>query len=303
MSGITELAELYSAIEESSRQSGVSFSREKVWPVLTAYQDAFADTVIAFRVETSTRHARDFDYRFMVSKDVDPYARAVSDGLTAPAEYPVGALLSDIADRFPIEKYALDFGVVGGFKKIYIFFPADEGQELSKLAALPSMPSSLREHLDVFTRRGLDARTSMVAIDYLHRTVNVYFSRFPAECLEPDSVRSLVRELGLPEPSEGLLEFARGAFAVYVTLSWDSPEVGRICFPVTTSDPLALPVRVEAEIEQFVKTVQHDTDDGRFVCAATLTGDEEYYKLQSYYQSRRKILDVLLPSASAAAEA
>src|SRR5215468_8574359 len=92
-------ADLYSAIEESAQLLEVACSRDKVWPVLTAYKDVLAQAVIAFRVSTGARHVGELDWRFTVPKGVDPYAIALSNGLTTETDHPVGALLSDIQGR------------------------------------------------------------------------------------------------------------------------------------------------------------------------------------------------------------
>ena len=294
MSGTTELAALYSAIEEASRLLDVDCSRDKVWPILSAYEAGLSQAVIAFRVATGAQHAGEFDYRFMTG--VDPYAIALANGFAAKTEHPVGTLLAELSARFPIDDYGADCGVVGGFKKTYAFFPADGMQRLSDLAGLPSMPGGVAANTDLFARYGLHDRTSLLGIDYRHRTVNLYFGEPPADCFEPGTIRSMVRDLGLPEPSERLVRLGRKAFGIYVTLNWDSPEIERICYAVMTPDPLALADEVDPRIERFVRSVQRDTADSRFVYAVTLADGEEYYKLQSYYQWQPQMLDVMLLS-------
>ncbi|MFI9583668.1 aromatic prenyltransferase [Streptomyces sp. NPDC052236] len=296
MSGTAEAAELYSAIEESARLLDVACSRDKVWPVLSAYEDAFAHpaTVVAFRVATGVRHVGELDCRFTTHpKDRDPYAFALSNGLTTQTNHPVGALLFDVQGRCPIDSYGIDFGVVGGFKKIYSFFTPDDLQGLSKLAGIPSMPRSLAENADFFTRHGLDDRVGVFGIDYPHRTVNVYFNEVPAECFEPKTILSMLREIGMAEPSEQLLQLGRAAFGLYVTLSWDSSKIERICFAVTTTDLTTLPVRIEPEIEQFVKSVPFGGADRKFVYGVASSPEGEYYKLESHYKWNSGAMDFI----------
>src|SRR5262245_53578440 len=114
MSRTTELADLYSAIEESARLLDISCSRGKVWPILAAYggaEDALVESVIAFRLATDARHAGELDCRFTIPKDVDPYALALSQGFIMETDRPVGTFLSDLRGRCPVECYAIDFGV------------------------------------------------------------------------------------------------------------------------------------------------------------------------------------------------
>jgi len=287
------LRELYSAIEESARLLDVPCSRHKVLPVLTAYGDALAQAVIAFRVTTSARHAGELDCRFTIPPHVDPYAVAASNGFTTKTDHPVGALLSDIRERCPINCYGIDFGVVGGFKKIWPFFPPGNLQGLSKLAGIPSMPRSLSENVGFFARHGLGDQASLIGIDYEHKTVNVYFGEQPAECFEPKTIRSMLRENEQPDPSEQMLELSQKAFGIYVTLNWNSPRIERLCFAVMTPDPIALPVRLDRKIERFVRHVQRSGAGQRFVYAVTSSPDGEYYKLQSYYQWRPGILELM----------
>jgi hypothetical protein len=295
MSGTAELTELYSAIEESARLLDIACSRDKVWPILTAYGDALdAQTVIAFRVATGARHAGDLDFRFTVPENVDPYAVALSNGLTTETVHPVGALLSEIGKRCPIESYGVDFGVVGGFKKVGPFFPTDDLQGLAKLADIPSMPDSLSENVGFFTRHNLDDKVSLVGIDYHHRTVNMYFGELAAECREPETILSMLREIGLPDPSEQMLKLGQKAFGIYATLSWDSSKIERLTFAMMAPNPMALPVRLEPNIAQFVNNAPYAAANRRCVYAVSSSPDGEYYKLQSYYKWRPEMADQML---------
>jgi len=299
MSRTAELEDLYSAIEESARLVDVACSRDRVFPFLTAYGDVITRAVIAFRVATDARHAGEFNCHVLsLPKDVDPYAVALSNGLATETDHPVGALLSDIGRQCPIDSYGFDFGVVGGFQKTWSFFPADDFQNLSKIAGIPSMPPSLAENVGFFTDRGLGDKVSLIGIDYQHRTANVYLGELPEECLEPKAMLSMHRELELPDPSERMLKLGQQAFGFYVTLSWDSPKIQRISFSVITPDPMALHIRLEPKIEQFARTVQYGTDDPKIVYAAMTSAGEEYYKLQAYFRWRSRVLDLMQPSDS-----
>lgn len=287
MSGTSEVAELYATIEESARLLNVACSRDTVWPLLGAYGDAFVHpgSVVAFRVATALRHLGELDCRFRTHPDTqDPYAVAVSNGLVTETDHPVGALLSDVHERFFIESHGIDFGVVGGFKKIYAAFDPVELQEASKLAAVPTMPGSMAENVEFFARHGLGDRVAGIAIDYPSRTVNVYFNDLPAECYESKTILETLRELGMAEPSEHMLKLGEKAFGLYVTLGWDSPKIERICYAAATADLTTLPVPVEPEIEKFVKNVPYGGEDRKFVYGVALLPQGEYYKLESHYK-------------------
>src|SRR5579859_5461825 len=153
MSETAELAAFYAVLSESARLLDAPCSRAVVWPILTAYEDIFAQSAIAFRVETGTRHVGELDCRFtMIPPDVDPYARALSNGLIAGTDHPAGTLLSDIRERIPIDNYGVNFGLADGFRKTWQFFPPGDMQQVSKLASVPSMPRSLAGNASFFAR-------------------------------------------------------------------------------------------------------------------------------------------------------
>lgn len=297
MSGAAEVERVYSAMEESAQLLDIVCSRDKIWPVLTAYKDVLAEAVIVFSM-ASGRHATELDFSISVPPGHgDPYAIALSSGLTAETDHPVGALLSDTQERCPLGMYAIDGEVTGGFKKTYAFFPTDDLQGLEKLVDIPSMPRGVAENASLFARYGLD-KVQMTSVDYKQRAVNLYFGNLSPEFLEPEAVLSMLREMGLQEPGELGLEFAKRSFAIYPTLSWDSSKIGRICFAVISTDPTLLPTRTEPEVGQFSKFANNSPyayagERRTLVYGLTLSPNEEYYKLGSYYQIsdyQRKLL-------------
>ncbi len=293
---------LYSAIEESAQLLEVACSREKVLPILSVYGDGLAQAMIAFRVATGARHVGELDCRFTVPRDVDPFALAVSHGLLARTAHPVSDLLTDIAEKCAVDSYGIDFGVVGGFKKIWLVLPRADLQPVATLAGIASMPRSLGENSEFFARHRLGDTAGLLGIDYRNKTVNVYFGEQPAECFEPQTVRSMIREIEQTEPSEQMIRLAEKAFGIYVTLNWDSPTLERICFAVATDDPAELPVRLDPKIERFVAHVKRSVPGGKFVYAVASSPDGEYYKLQAYYRWRPEVLDIMQLSDGAIKE-
>ncbi|MDT7847511.1 aromatic prenyltransferase [Streptomyces justiciae] len=301
MSGTIGLQELWAGVEESAGLIDVTCSPERMWPVLTAYEDAIAEAVIAFRVATNARHEGEFDVRFTVPWYIDPYLRAREHNLVTETGHPVESLLADIREQCPVDLYGVDAGVVGGFRKIWVYFPADAHQSLAGLAGLESMPPSLAANLGFFTERGIEGRVDLIAIDYHSRTINLYFTQLPEALRRPEAVLAMHRDIGLPEPSEQMLRFCERTFGFYATLTWDSPGIKRIAFSVKTQDPLSLPARLGPKIEQFVKSVPYGVDDPKMVYAAMTSSGEEYYKLQSYFRFQSRSRLDQMPSADHAA--
>jgi hypothetical protein len=301
MSGVVDVTDvspavedLYSAIEESARLLDVPCSRDEVLSVLAAYSDGLAEamTVLAM-AGGGERHRGELDYNFTVpSGGVDPYTVAVSNGFVERTDHPVGSLLADIQARCPILNLGVECGLVGGFKKLYAFFPLDNLQRLSDLAEIPSMPRALADNAATFARYGLDDKVSIIGIDYVRKTMNVYFGRFPEETVLPETVLAMVRDFGLPEPNEQMLEFIRKSFSIYPTFSWDSSEIKRVCFSVVTPDAEAFPARMDPEIGKFARNAPHAYPGERvLVYGATLSPDGEYYKLGCYYRKPPEVFN------------
>jgi hypothetical protein len=242
---------LYSAIEEAAGLLEVAYAPDDVLRILNLYGGELTQAVVAFRVATGAGRAGE---------------------------------LADLRDTCPIDGYGIDFGVAGGFKKIWVVLPRTALQDVTKLAGLPSMPRSLGESLGFISRHGLGDTVGLLGIDYRNRTVNIYFGEPPAGGIAPESVRSMLREVDQAEPSEQMLRLGRQAFGVYVTLDWDSPVIERICFAVATTDPASLPVELDERIGLFVRHVQRADPHTKFVYAVASQPDGEYYKLQSYYR-------------------
>lgn len=285
MSGTTVAEEVYSTIEESARLVGAPCSRDRVWPVLTAFGDALPQAGLVLSVSTGEHPPGELDYTITVPSGAgDPYAVALSSGLVTETGHPVATLLSDIGARVAVSEHLIDCGVVGGFSKIYAHFPYDM-LGVRELADIPSMPRAVAENAGLFARHHLND-VAMIGIDYTRRTVNLYFARLPDEFREARNLLSLHREIGLPEQSGKMLEFAQNSFRAYVTLGWDSPRIERICFarpPARNWDPSALPVRIDPDIEKFVRGSRRTYAGEPLVIAAVKwTPEGEYLNLGPY---------------------
>lgn len=288
MSGANDVERVYSAMEEAAGLLNVPVARDKIWPVLTAYQDALADAVVVFSM-AGGRRATELDFSISVPTDLgDPFTTALRRGLTEKTNHPVDNLLAELTDGFEIGMYAIDGMVTTGFKKTYASFPTNEPQPLTALLDVPSMPESARANAELFARYGLD-KVQMVSVDYPKRQVNLYFSELDTDYLQPEHVKSLARETGLVEPTEMGLDFASGSFAVYPTLGYDNDIVDRITYAVISVDPTLAPTKSEPEVSQLSRYATsapyaYAGENRTLVYGVTLTSKEEYYKLGSYYQ-------------------
>jgi len=286
MSGAADLEEVYSALEESAGLLNVPCSRDNVWPILTAYGDALTEVAIVFSISTGTQ---EFDYTVQVPKEIDdPYAHALSNGFIAETGHPVNALLPDIRERITVNDYFFDCGVVGGFQKLYASFPRDL-RKVSDLIGIPSMPRAAAENADLFARHGLDD-VAVIGVDYKNRTMNFYF-QLPAGVggnLDPKTVLSLLRETGMPEPDEQMLERACASYRIYATLNWESSTIERMSFspqPRRDFDLSPFQERLQPEIKQFMSGAPYAYEGERIsITVPKWTAGGHHLNLGTYYQ-------------------
>ncbi|MET9442751.1 aromatic prenyltransferase [Streptomyces sp. NPDC006610] len=284
MSGTKNAEAVYSAIEEAAGLLDIPCSREKVLSVLSAFGDGVSEeSVIVLAMAGGERHGGDIDYNFTVPTEVgDPYEIAVANGWIEATDHPVARLLPEIVEACPVTFYGVESGVVGGFKKTYIFFPLDNLGKLSTLASLPSMPPSVAEHARTFAGLGMGDRISIIGIDYIRHTVNVYFM---AGSLEEKAVLSLLQDTKLPAPDPQFLEFVQNSFSIYPTFGWESPDVRRICFSSVSPDDTAYPTTLHEEIARFARNAPYEYGGARvLVYGATISRTEEYHKLGVYFR-------------------
>ncbi|WBB61660.1 aromatic prenyltransferase [Streptomyces sp. WMMC500] len=294
----TKLETIYSAVEESARLVEAPCTREKVWPALDTFGQWLDDAHIIFSMGSGERYRGELAFDFILPAEAgDPYAAAVAGGLLDKTDHPIGGLLPEIADRFPIDGYGVDFGIVGGFRKAVVFFPIPEPQSMRELAKLPSMPPGLAEHAESFAAAGLDGKVSAIGVDHRSRSWNLYISGLTPEFTRPDAVRATVRDMGLPEPSERMLEFISTSFAMYPSFRWDSTRIERICFSTRTSDPDLLPSRSDPRVATFARDMPTvHGGEPRYVYAGTVAPGEEFFKLAGYYQLSSQVSERVRPA-------
>ncbi|MFF4276043.1 aromatic prenyltransferase [Streptomyces sp. NPDC001536] len=288
MPGPAGLDKVYSAVEEMARILDVPCSPDQVAPAMKAFGDELPTAHIVFSMAAGDRHRGELDFDFSVSpKGADPYTTALAHGLIEETDHPVGSLLTEIQARWDIASHGVEYGIIGGFKKSYAFFPLDDFPPLDKFARIPSMPPCLAEHESTLTGLGLDDKVSAIGVNYPKRTLNVYFA---VQSVATETKLALLRAFGFPEPDARVAEFVARSFSVYPTFNWDSSTVERICFSVKTQNPGELPAPFDPDIDNFAREVPHVYAGGReFVSAVALTSSgEAYYKLAAYYQKAQE---------------
>lgn len=287
MSGPT-VEDICSAIEESARLLEATYSREKVLPILTAFEEAFAaDGMIVFNGQTGKRYLGRLDYSFSLPLEMgDPYARARSHGLIADTDHPINSLLAGVQERCSISNYMADCEADGGLTKLYAHFPHDM-QKVSSIADIPYMPRAVAENADLFARYGLE-NVPMIGFGYENKTMSVYFQFDPDGRPEPKAMAAMLREIGMPEPEERTLEYACRSLRANITMDWDSTDIIRVALappPTRGLGPSAVPAPVPPNYVRFAENAPRLYDGERVnIFAFKWMRDEEYLEVCSYYK-------------------
>ncbi|CAL9455806.1 aromatic prenyltransferase [Streptomyces sp. enrichment culture] len=285
MSGKADTERLHSAAEEVAALLDVTVDHDHMRSLLAAFQDVLVSPFV-FNMTAHKGEVTGLSLDFgTVTSEGDPYTRAVAHGLVAGTDHPIRGVFTELQAHLPVQVYGVDYGVTGRFNKAYAFFPLGELQDMRRLAEVPVLSRALSEHVELFTKFGLDKHVSAVAVDYTNRTWNVYFNGLSADHVERSAVLSLLDELGLPKPSEHLLEFAESSVALYPTFGWDSTRVERFCFSHRTTDAEALPTRVEPVLGTLARKAPYTYEGDRaLVYAGALSHSKEYYKVAAYHE-------------------
>lgn len=288
MSGPAKIEDICSAIEESARLLGATYSRDKVWPVLTVFEEAFAvDGMIVLNGQTGENYAGRLDYSFSLPLEMgDPFTRALSNGLIAETDHPINSLLAGVQEKCSISNYMADCEADGGLTKLYAHFPHDM-QKVSSIADIPSMPNAVAENADLFARYGLE-NVPMIGFGYENKTMSVYFQFDPENRPEPKAVGAMLRELGMPEPDERTLEYACKSLRANITMNWDSPDIIRVALappPTRGLGPSAVPVPVPPNYVRFAENAPRTYDGDRVtIFAFKWMRNEQYLEVCSYYK-------------------
>lgn len=306
MSQGTEAEKLYSAIEESARLVGASFSRDQVWPILDAFQDTLLpDGAIIFSAQINAGQVGELEYTIQVSPGAEgPYDRALSAGLLKKTEHPVGNLLTELQERVHVDDWFIDGDITNGFKKVYAQFPRSL-QKVSEIAAMPSMPRAVADNVELFARHGLE-EVALVGVNYQRKSANLYF-QLPADvagAVPAETVSSLLRHMGLPDPDEKMLAYATKAYRAYATLTWDSSQIQRIAFapmPSPGLDLSALPAQLDPELVRFLKNSPYTYTGERVnASAAKWSSVGDHLDLVVYHQIPPRWLKMFTENAAAA---
>ncbi len=276
--GNNSLTELVSDIRLAAEIAGAPFQDEIVWAILKAYEPWFTNYAVAFRI--TTKVIPELNVRYQTLTPHDPYAIALEHGLLTRTDHPIHDAIWELRALRPNAGYLIDIGVTHGFEKIWGYFA--EPFTIEEICALDTMPQSLKDHLPLFKRYGLNW-VSAVGVDYVANTTNPYFMRgsFPNDA---EIAAQFVQDCGFERPSPEENEHNGQGFVIYPTFAWNSDAVERLSYACggpqeqvpTHWHPLMKKFAEQVPLRGPVRGFTWNTCYGR--------GIPNYYKLEGDYR-------------------
>jgi hypothetical protein len=227
----------------------VPCNMEMVRSIFATYWEYCHSGWLSFR--TTTKPNRELSVRYIdVNIPHDPYAIAVEHGYLMPQGHPVEQLIYDLRDNFPTLGYGVDLSASYGMEKIWPL--VQTAVRVEDLYDLPSMPRSLQATDAYFKKYDLKW-TSLYAIDYRHKSMNIYFMFPERGHFSPATTGEMIRDLGFEVPDQAELEVNSQVGALYYTFTWDSPVCTRISYAVPHQPASGFPMEWD---EKFARLMQ-----------------------------------------------
>ncbi|MFD0426445.1 aromatic prenyltransferase [Streptomyces parvus] len=207
---------------------GAPYSEAVTNTVLDAYDPAFREGAVLWR--TTDRPGAGLDYRFYARRPLDTVRIARRAGFIAGGD-PLAELVQEWSGLYGgAPEQSCDFDAALGQTKTWVYLAGT--RPLDDVLGVPGVPAALRRLAPLFHRLGLD-HVRHVAVDYRHRSVNLYFrARGP---VDPEQCRRFTALAGAEPPGERLFGemaafLSRGAYTFSVTLSAATGAVERVAF-------------------------------------------------------------------------
>lgn len=276
----TDLQRLAADIEAFAERLGAPCDRARVARTLDVFQRGFRHCPVELRTTTVKpgKRVAELSFRYVDPRGAhDPYQVAVDAGLLRPSGRPVDALVPELQRRFRIFGYGLDASAGHGMEKIWPLF--DSPRPLDDALAVASLPASVARSAPWLRRHRL-TRVCIIAADYRHESVNLYF---PMQGLYRDAgeLASVIDDLGFARPSPEALAQDLRAMIVNVSYVWGRDSVERICFYRVAEGAADVPG--DPVLRAAIEAAPGAAKGGRFILGSSYGKEGGYTKLELDY--------------------
>lgn len=267
-------------IETAAQICEVTPLKDQYVPVLSAYERFFTGSAVAMRTTSHPVGKRDLDFRYVDTvREYDPYPLAVQQGFLVPDGHPIYDLLPALNDRLSFCGYGIDVSVTHGLRKIWPFM--ETRTTIEDVCSIAALPDSVRNAMDYYKKYNLGT-VSLLALDYVSRTVNLYCFAGGRELFTPEKVTGQIADLGFTVPSEEEILTDATAASIYLTFNWDSPDIVRLSYVLPV--PLEhVPLKLAPVLTRFIEEAPTYAEERRYIYNTAYTHGEDYTKMELDY--------------------
>ncbi len=234
---------------------------------------------LSFR--TTTKPNRELSVRYIdCTTPHDPYKIAVEHGYLKPTGHPIEQLIYDLRDHFPPLGYGVDAAASYGIEKIWPL--VQSAVKIEDLYTLPSMPPSMR-NCDAYFKKYDLKWTSLYAIDYRNKSMNIYFMFPERGHFSPETTGEMISDLGFTPPDLDELKVNSQVGALYYTFDWDAPTCTRISFAVPHQPASNFPMHWDAKIARLMREAPTMLHEIRGSAQTAYTAKGNYRKVEIDY--------------------
>jgi hypothetical protein len=271
---------LFQDLVTAARLTEVPYDEATLRRILTVYAEGFLNRSVQIRSTTKSRERRDLCFRYL---DLDggphPLHLAEAAGDLCDDGHPISGWLHRVHERIPALGYGIDFEACHGLSKIWQFLGV--AVEPRAFLELPHMPRAFRASLPLLRELQLDAVT-IVGVDYVQRSVNLYFRPSHPTHATPALLGRACERLSYLAPSEAAGAHAARTGCIAFTYGWDSPEIERICFYVAGFSRDEVPDH-HPLLRRFAAEAPAVVDDPRFIVGWSHGRRDTYLKIEDDY--------------------
>ncbi len=271
---------LFRDIEAAAQICEVEPLEDQYVPVMRTYEPFFTGAAVAMRTTSHPAGKRDLDIRYVDTvQGYDPYPVAVEKGFLTPDGHPIYDLLPALNEAISFCGYGIDVSVTHGMRKIWPFMKART--TIEEVCRIPALPDSVRNAMDYYKKYDLST-VSLLALDYLSRTVNLYCFTGGRELFTPQKVAGQIADAGFLVPPEDEVLTNATAASIYLTFNWDSPDIVRLSYVLPV--PLEhVPLKLPEHLTRFIAEAPTYADERRYIYNTAYAHGEVYTKMELDY--------------------
>lgn len=291
------LNQLFDDLIKAAEIAEVPYDADVLRKNLDAYGDFYSRAAVTFKTTTKPKDKRGLTARYVELKvPHDPYSIAVTNGFITEENHPIYNLYHEIKSKYPILGYGVDVDVAYGLSKIWAFIQIP--QPISEAFTMPSLPESIKNSLDYFSRNNLND-FSLFAIDYRDKTINVYFMMNEPGIYSTEEISDMISQAGFKVPTQEILEHCSKTATIYYTYSWTTTRIERLCFGMAAPDPSAVPTHLDPLVDVYTKHAPIIGEKRGFIYSMTFSHSGDYIKIENDYSGT--MIDLMLQGAQAPA--